>query len=319
MGTVTGLFSRAKSGNPTIKKPRGFLSLPGEIRNQVYAYYFESSICCEVVASGRQISSRKLRTVKLWAGAFHHTGQVLKHTPETKRDAPITIRMSRRLGKYTVVQGLQTNWHGSLYALNLVCKLLHAETVAFLYRKTVFVFDAPKRVCNFLAVVSQPRLECIARMEMHYSTYGCPKLAKDVVWQEKHHGSWVQACKTAARKMGGLRELKVWMRVNQDPLRFSLRETYVAPVLQFRRLAGKLERVEIDFCTALWVIPSAGTSDLLWQVGSCIACLARRLGKPSWGRRKRRLCQGFERCGRESIRFGSIIWDLRGRVGEKSG
>jgi hypothetical protein len=293
MGTVTGLFSRAKSGNPTIKKPRGFLSLPGEIRNQVYAYYFESSICCEVVASGRQISSRKLRTVKLWAGAFHHTGQVLKHTPETKRDAPITIRMSRRLGKYTVVQGLQTNWHGSLYALNLVCKLLHAETVAFLYRKTVFVFDAPKRVCNFLAVVSQPRLECIARMEMHYSTYGCPKLAKDVVWQEKHHGSWVQACKTAARKMGGLRELKVWMRVNQDPLRFSLRETYVAPVLQFRRLAGKLERVEIDFCTALSGNSFRGNQRLAMASGELHRLFGQAIGKAIMGAKEEEAMSGF--------------------------
>jgi hypothetical protein len=294
MGTATGLFSRVKPGNPTIKKPRGFLSLPGEIRNQVYAYYFESSICCEVVASGRELSSRKPRTVKLWAGAFHHTGQVLKHTPETKRDAPITIRMSRPLGKYTVVHGLQTNWNSSLYALNLVCKLLHTETVAYLYRKTVFVFDAPKRICNFLAVVSQPRLECIARMEMHYSTYGCPKLAKDVVWQEKHHGSWVLACKTAARNMGGLRELKVWMRVNQDPLRFSLRETYVAPVLQFRRLAGKLERVEIDFCTALSGNSFRGNQRLAMASEELHRLFGQAIGKAIKGAKEEEAMSGFQ-------------------------
>jgi hypothetical protein len=181
------------------------------------------------------------------------------NTHQKQDDVPIIIRMSRRLGKYSVVQGLQTNWLGSLYAINLVCKLLHTETVSFLYRNTVFVFDAPKRMTNFLAVVSKARLECIVKLQLHYATYGCPKFAKDRTWQEKHHESWIRACKMAARRMGGLRELRIWIRVNHEALRFDLREVWVLPLLQFRRLeranspgdGKKLERVEIDFRTPL--------------------------------------------------------------------
>jgi hypothetical protein len=260
---------------------RGFLSLPGETRNQIYQYYFDVDFRCEVAAKGCHFNRRKSRTVKLWAAAFQSNTQFLKYIPEAKDSAPVTIRMSRSLGKYNVVQGLKTNWFGSLFAINLTCKQVHVETVAFLYRKTVFVFQAPKRITNFLDIVSKPRIEHITNLQLHYTTYGCPKWTKDCEWQEKHNRSWIRACNAAARKLISLHNLRVWIQVNDEPLHFSLRKIWVLPLLQFRRLTlvsesadgtpnlqnprtqqGKLKLVEVDFSTRLSGYQFGGNQEL---------------------------------------------------------
>jgi hypothetical protein len=261
MGTTKCLFSRARPGNPTPKKTRGFLSLPAELRNQVYQYYFETDFRCEVIAGSQQLHKPQIKTVKLWAGAFHPNGRTLKHVPKFKESTPLTLRTPRYLGKYTIVQGLQTNWSTSLCALILICKQIHRETIPFLYRKTTFVFNAPNRLNNFLAVVSGPKLESITSLQLHYATYGCPKMWQDRVWQDKHNASWIRACNTASKKLVNLHSLKIWMRVNDDPLRFHLRQSWVQPLLQFRRLLrarkqckeerGVLEVVDVDFRTRL--------------------------------------------------------------------
>jgi hypothetical protein len=261
-------FSRARPGKPPTKKVRGFLSFPGEVRNQIYSYYFECGYRCEIAAKGSQFTQQKPKTVRLWAGAFHASSRSLNYTAKTTDEAPRTIRISRPLGKYSIVQGLQTNWFGSLFAINLVCKQIHAETLPFVYQKTTFVFDAPKRMLGFLNVVSNLKLEYITKLELHYTTYGNPQLSEHQLWQDLHGQSWIHACKTAARKLIGLHSLRIWIRVTNSLLRFNLREIWILPVLQFRRLTQvptsadgpstsdaleaqplKLACVEVDFRT----------------------------------------------------------------------
>jgi len=236
METSKCLFSRARPGKSTPKKVRGFLSLPGEIRNQIYQYYFESDFRCEIAAEGSQFKERKTRTVKLWAGAFQSDAQVLNYASEAKEEGPLTIRISRPLGHYNIVKGLQTNWFASLFAINLVCKQVHVETLPYLYHKTTFVFDASNRLTNLVRVISSSNLQHITKLQLHYTAYGCPRMSRDCIWQEKHNKSWIRACNAASKKLVGLRSLKIWIRIPEIPLRFNLRETWVLPLLQFRRL-----------------------------------------------------------------------------------
>lgn len=236
MGPSACFFSRSNPGKSTSKKLRGFLSLPGEVRNQIYSYYFESEFRCEIAAKGSSFDQNKAKTVKLWAGAFQTNSQHLKYDTKPKENAPTTIRISRSLGKYKVVQGLQTNWFASLFAINLVCKKLHAETLPFIYQKTTFVFDAPNRITNFLGAVPKSKLKYITKLDLHYTTYGNPKFANDCIWQDKHRKSWIRACGAVSKKLVGLRSLKIWIRVVGIFLRFNLREAWILPLLQFRRL-----------------------------------------------------------------------------------
>jgi hypothetical protein len=300
MGPPTSLFSRARLGISTPKRVRGFLSLPGEVRNQIYQYCFDFEFRCEVAAKGRQFETHQPRTVKLWAGAFQSRVQTLQYSSTTNPEPPITIRISRPLGKYTIVQGLQTKWLASLFAIHLVCKQIHSETLAVIYHKTVFVFDAPKRIANFLDTVPRPKLEYITKLQLHYTTYGCPKWTKDCVWQDKHHDSWIRACSAASKKLSNVRTLKIWMRVMDDPLRFDLRQSWVVPLLQFRRLARvitdnsptaantpaqmkKLDSVEVDFQTRLSGCRFAGNHRLAKANEDLHRLFGRAIGKAILG------------------------------------
>jgi hypothetical protein len=185
METTKCLFSRPRPGKPTPKKVRGFLSLPGEIRNQIYEYYFGAGFRCEIAAKGREFTKQKPQTLRLWSGLRPLDTKVFKSNSEVEEERPPTIRISRRLGRYNVVQGLQTNWMISLFALSLVCKQVHVETVAVIYQKTEFVFDAPKRTTNFLCTIPPSNLASIRKLQLHYIVYGCDQRDSDRIWQTK--------------------------------------------------------------------------------------------------------------------------------------
>lgn len=173
------------------KRQRGFLALPGEIKNYVYAYYFDQGYHCEVVAKDSQLKEQKSRTVKLRWGLASWQDKAVELGTQSN-DIPLTVvRVSRPLGKYNVVHGLQTNWLSSLYALSLVCKQVYLETAIFVYSKTVFVFNAPKRMHGFFGIVSSASLQQITKLHLHYNTYGPPERADHQVWQEKHRQSWL--------------------------------------------------------------------------------------------------------------------------------
>jgi hypothetical protein len=230
------LFSRARPGQPTPRKVRGFLALPGEIRNIIYGYYFQDDFRCEFAAEGHQFKQPKSRTVTLWSGLVPLANKQSQGNAKLKEKQPNTVRISRLLGKYNVINGLRTNWVMSLFPLNLTCKLVYNETIPFLYRKTVFFFNAPNRINNFLNVVSKAKLKHITRLQLHYSTYGHPKSTQDTIWQNKHRQSWKAACKHISKTLLHLQELEIWVHVHENAPKFNLREKWVMPLLQFRRL-----------------------------------------------------------------------------------
>jgi hypothetical protein len=199
----------------SLKKVRGFLALPGELRNNVYRYYFQADFRCELVAQGTHLD--------LWHSK-----------PKTTTSS--TIRVSRRLAKYTRVQGLQTSWSGSLYALVIVCKQVHSESIAFLYQNTTFVFNAPRRMNNFLNALPAANLALITKLELHYANYANPGLVQHNYLSQRSLATWTRACRDMAKQLSNLRELHVWLYVTDTPLFFDLRQEWLTPLLPFRRL-----------------------------------------------------------------------------------
>ncbi|KAG9196516.1 hypothetical protein G6011_01637 [Alternaria panax] len=244
---TTSFFSRAhRVGVPASKKIRGFLALPGEIRNHIYSYYFNSVRRCEIVGRGAQLTQRTLQTVKLSLNLVPANNTTSAPGSESNTVPLTVVRFSRPLGKYNIVQGLQTNWQDSLHALSLVCKQIYTETVTFLYQKTIFVFDAPKRMENFFKFASSIGIGNIAKLHLHYNTYGHPYRTESLIWQERHSQSWQRGCKAASKKLTGLQELEIWMQVHEAAPKFSLREKWLKPLLHFRRLAYTKELASHD-------------------------------------------------------------------------
>lgn len=267
-GKKTLLYSSTRPLQPKLNRIRGFLALPGELRNHIYQYYFETPLRCELVAEGCQLGAIRERlsklnqTVKLSLGQTQY--HVYKYMPKSDTESMKTLRVSRRLGNCNAVQALRTDWTTSFSALTLASKQVHVETQIFLYNRIQFVFDAPKRISQLLAIVGAPQLELIARLEIHYTTYGSPKHACDVIWQDKHRASWRRAFKAVSQHLKGLHTLKIFVNMNEGHVHCNLKEGWVRPLMQLRHLTiqqkSTLSVVDVDLlttqCLQRWSDPS---------------------------------------------------------------
>ncbi|KAF2281037.1 uncharacterized protein EI97DRAFT_429119 [Westerdykella ornata] len=219
------------------KRTIGFLSLPGEIRNIVYEYYFEDGFRAELAAKGAVLGRPKLRTAKLFLPIHDLHGRMQGYRPKAIKTGTRTIRVSRKLGARSTGERVRTKWSSSLCPLILVCKRVYQETMRFLYQSTTFVFTAPWSIMNFLNTVPQKNLAHITKIQMHYSSYGHPEWADLAGFKEKHIMSWTKACKSLSEKLTSLRELEIWYNHNETCPHYSLYKPSLRPLYQFRRLS----------------------------------------------------------------------------------
>ena len=221
---------------PKMKKIRSFLDLPGEIRNRIYQYYFQSTYRCELVGEGCDFNPT---AVKLLSYHEPHKPHLRVHLSKPKAGDPVAIRFPRLRRPYRASNtGSQINrgWLNPYGALILVCKQIHVETLVMLYRQITFIFEAPRRIVNFLHRVPKQNHNNVIKLHLYYSTYGSPNSAGDVIWQDKHIKSWSRACKAIASSLSCLRELEIDIWINDYAPKFNLRQKWLVPLLHFRRL-----------------------------------------------------------------------------------
>ena len=244
--TTTKAKVKAKTEAKKGKKIIGFLSLPGEIRNRIYQYYFQDAYRCELVGQGCNFTVHTLATIKLqgapqlknwpresdrpWLDKSKAEDALVLRFPRIRRTAYNHKRF--RSSPYKGYKGW-LNPHG---ALILVCKQVHTETLPLFCRRIEFVFEAPQRVSGFLHKVPAHNHVNITKIHLYYTTYGSPSAARDTVWQDKHIESWTRACKVVAKSLTCLQNLKINVWINENAPRFNLRQKWLQPLLQFRRL-----------------------------------------------------------------------------------
>lgn len=250
MNSKTSLFARAQ---PRVKLPpklppkvrqtrQSFIDLPGEIRNKIYQYYFQDTYRCELVGEGCDFNTHGPKTSKLQSNSSR-TRLTKPHRETQSGDGaaqnPLTLRFPRcDRGRQQVMFGtsLYRGWLNPHGALILLCKQVCAETLPLLYNQITFVFEAPRRVESFLRRIPQASYSSVTKLHLYYTTYGSPGAASDVTWHEKHIESWTRVCKAAAKSFTNLQELDVDVWINEDAPKFNLRQKWLQPLLQFRRL-----------------------------------------------------------------------------------
>ncbi|KAJ8106908.1 hypothetical protein OPT61_g9228 [Boeremia exigua] len=269
MDSKPSLFARARPRTrvsiPQRKKKLRFFDLPGEIRNRVYKYYFQDTYRCEFVGKGCDFSFVAPKTVKLLSNITSPRRSHEKRQSTSEPEKPLIVRFPHpdqpRLGCRTAHPRTWLNPHG---ALVVVCKQTYKETLPLLYQRTTFIFQAPRRITDFLHNVPTPNLTHLTKLHLHYTTYGNPRCTRDVIWQDKHLASWTRACKAASKCLTTLRALEIDVWLNDTTPKFSLRQAWLQPLWHFRRLAcgsdstrsklpaHALRTVEVRVRTRLW-------------------------------------------------------------------
>jgi hypothetical protein len=70
------------------------------------------------------------------------------------------------------------------------------------------------------------------------------------IWKRKHDEKWVETCKLVVRKLPNLQELTINLDVRDIPLRFTLHEKWVKPLLFFTNRKAKFKNVHINIFTS---------------------------------------------------------------------
>ncbi|KAF2810417.1 uncharacterized protein BDZ99DRAFT_462992 [Mytilinidion resinicola] len=232
------------------KKRTGFLDLPGELRNQSYYYCFHPGNDLSLATAKTQLRPKPIKSIKLCVTSTlgskdrifrtHCDQETLDsddHTLNgTTKARGQTLTQSRLMGKYFRIHGTHTNWKTSVHALLLVNKQIHTEIIPLFYAATTIRTASPTRLSNFFTNTPPGAAAWVRKLELTYTTYGNAHRADLAHFRAKHVARWTELCRQAAKLMLGLESLRVWVHVTASPLHLDLRQDWVAPLLQFRRL-----------------------------------------------------------------------------------
>lgn len=246
-----------------------FLELPGELRNRIYYFYFCAGNELALAAPTTQLHPKPVKTIKLCVTSTlgrvyrtHDEGNSLGDNKSKDKYQTRPLIQSRIMGRYLRVHGASTNWATSLNAVSLVNKQMYAETLPLLYAATHFISASPKRVLNFLTYITPNAAAWIRTLELTYTTYGNPPPLHLAHLRRKHIDSWTAMCRLTGKLLLGLEDLRVWIHVTAAPLHMDLRQDWVAPLLQFRRLTvGKSPSPSVSPCPSPKLIKVVTTGE----------------------------------------------------------
>ncbi|KAL2010096.1 hypothetical protein VTN00DRAFT_5903 [Thermoascus crustaceus] len=204
------------------------LRLPGEIRDKVYEYIFEThrvEIVRAKVKDPRRIRYR------------------LQHRQLLPRD-PVTHTVPSR--------GISFPLSPLALALVFTCKEIYRETLLFLYSTTQFVFTSSKTIRSFLEKTNPEAQGAIRHLELDHVMYNEPRLTAFRWCKDRSDMAWYLACHGMAYNFTSLRELHLNLAVWDWPIRLELGERWALPPLFFGRYHGKLEYADVKLSMGMF-------------------------------------------------------------------
>lgn len=216
-----------------VKVPRSttknlFSMLPAEIRNEIYGYVYADGAYVEFMP----------------ANADHVIPKEKNIAPSASGKRKTHLRCKNLVGKHKPPPVDKVRWATSFNALHLISKLIHTETLAFMYSNTTFYFQSPGRLTNFIAHASKDGLKFVTTLHLAIKSYGNPQYIDDNIWKTRHDTAWLGATTRAADTLPGLERLRLALDVRETPLLLQLDQPWLAPALALSpslnaHLAGK--------------------------------------------------------------------------------
>ena len=204
-----------------------FLRLPGELRNQIYAYAFGNPQEFHIKSLAKNKGLTHSRALKPRRGKM---ADALDGAATEKRrrrfDLARRLHSTEPPAEYQVPTGMA--------ALLQVSRQIHRETWHTFYASNTFIFTSHKVLQRFLSALNPHYKGAIRRLKLQYQTYGEPYRTENQQWKDDADDRWVQACTQAAEEMSGIEELHIKLKINDCPLRLNLEAGWAVPLLAFR-------------------------------------------------------------------------------------
>lgn len=188
--------SRPRRRNPKSKRKTGFLSLPGELRNEIYKYLIPE---CRILINCNKPNKELAQAKKVWS----------EQGGEHQRSA---LRLCHLLDLSQAEQGLEITKN-----LLLACKHVRNDVELYLYSRTTFCFSSTKVLHRFLSTASKPGLRAIRKLEIFHQGYGLPELTEHQKYQDKYYERWSKVCTKVGEELSGLEHLKLEAHMRHWP------------------------------------------------------------------------------------------------------
>lgn len=285
----TKLRARGKKRPYQPKKRLGFLDLPGEIRNEIYAYCFEDEIWVDMTPDANHVLSAssisrgaapRLNPTAITPSptpttnptnpaSTHHHGPVAA-APKTLSvpKKPQKIRYRRHKDRTRSLS--PANWARTPGALTRTSRQIHAESLPFFYATVFFIFSAPNALLRFVrggrrgrGALAPAKLALIRKLHVAHATYGDPDLTRDVMWKERSDARWALAMREAAARLTGLRVLRLRVVVNDRPMVFGMGAWWVRALMVWeacRRPAGEQDETKKEALQVTVAVQSQGVA-----------------------------------------------------------
>lgn len=207
------------------KRKIDFLSLPGELRNEVYRHVIPE---CRVLIVQTKPNKEMEKQRKIWSeeGVQH------------KRPRS---RLGHLLDIGQISEGL-----GITMNLLLACKQVRNDVELYLYSRTTFCFSSAKILTRFLDTASQSGVRAIQKAEILHKGYANPELTSHRVYRDRYYSRWSKTCAQVGEEMIGLQHLKLEAHLRDWPCELSaqpLNDTWRRACLQMA--PRRLPRVEV--------------------------------------------------------------------------
>ncbi|MCJ1471828.1 hypothetical protein MMC13_000469 [Lambiella insularis] len=227
-------------------QPCLFFRLPGELRNKVYEMVFEP---CELEIQWLQ----RRKSLTYWV---YHSGDSAPNDTETlalKTNGPLWHPIFQhvvidsdhvedwRVRKDTMVM---CKYENSPAALLLTSRAIHDEAVTMFYSRTSFGFASRGLLEKFLQTINERAKLSLSHLFLYHATYGEPYSTKDIRWKTVHDEKWESFCEKLSLELVGLRDLRILLRINDQPLKLNLTANWARPVLAFEK--SKLQKFKLE-------------------------------------------------------------------------
>ena len=239
--------SAPKLEDPSRKPRSSFLSLPGEIRNQIYELVFppQDYEIRRIKKSSGLTYWRYVRSRTSLDPGYGWTWINRRHSPDwnaTFRKPNLSQKTAQnrrsqdlvRRNRNGVIQPIE--YTTSPLSILSASRQVHEEATTFFYSKNSFSFTSRYLLQRFLTSVGPLARAAIRVIYIQHETYGEPGRTADIRWKTLHDERWATFCQGLGSLVPGLEELHMLLYVNDRPLQMDLGARWAEPLLCFQRL-----------------------------------------------------------------------------------
>lgn len=227
-------------------KPCLFFRLPGELRNKVYELVFEP--CALEI---QWLERRKSLTY--WVYHSGDAGPSIVESLALMTNGPLWQPIFRNavidadyVGEWRKTENtmVMCKHNNSPAALLLTSRAIHDEAITMFYGRTSFGFASRGLLEKFLNTINPLAKASLSKLFVYHETYGDPYSTKDVRWKEVHDEKWEKFCEKLSVELVSLEDLRILVRINDQPLKLHLKAEWVYPLLSFE--ASKLQKFKLE-------------------------------------------------------------------------